>query len=98
MSSNRSSRWKKTRERAYRRDKDRGEVCHICGQPIDYDRGLSGKEYDPESYEPDHLLPVALYPEFENDLSNVAAAHSRCNRSRKDKAGVELRDDPSRVW
>lgn len=98
MSSNRSSRWKKVREQAYRRDKATGAKCHICEQEIDYGRGLSGADYDPEAYEPDHILPVSLYPEFELDLSNIAAAHARCNRSRKDKAGVELRDDPSRVW
>jgi len=98
MSNNRSARWKKVRERAFRRDRGRGAPCHICGQEIDYGRGLSGKNYDPEAYEPDHLLPVALYPEFELDLSNIAPAHARCNRSRKDRAGVELRDDPSRIW
>lgn len=56
------------------------DVCHLCGH-----RGADAV---------DHLVPVALAPERENDLTNLAPAHHfdpcpvcgiKCNRVKSDK-------------
>lgn len=96
MGENRSSRWKYVRGMAWNRDRGARAVCHICGQPIDY---LIPPSSGPEAWEPDHVLPVHLYPEHELDLLNIKASHRRCNRARGDGGkGETTIGQQSRVW
>jgi 5-methylcytosine-specific restriction endonuclease McrA len=94
--SKRSGHWPIVRKMAWDRDRRNRAVCHICGQPINYDIPASSSA---DAWEPDHLLPVSKYPELELDLKNIAASHASCNRSRGDG---ELNDNDlgmrSRVW
>lgn len=94
--SGRSSRWPHVRKLAWDRDRKARAPCHICGQPIDYFLEPSSA---PDSWEPDHLIPVARAPELELDLSNIAASHMRCNRVRGD--GINGENElgrRSRIW
>ena len=92
----RSSRWKYIRRMAWDRDRKARAVCHLCGQPIDYSEQPSST---PDSWEPDHLLPVSKYPEAELDLNNVKACHKECNRARGDDSYHSLDVGlQSRVW
>lgn len=52
----------------YRRD---GGRCHICGRPVSR-----------SSYELDHLIPLSRGGPHISD--NLAVAHGKCNRRRKD--------------
>lgn len=92
----RSGKWKKVRALAWDRDRKNRAVCHICNQPIDY---LTPPSSTPDSWEPDHIIPVSKDPERELDLANVAASHMRCNRARGDgTSGDNSLGMQSRVW
>ncbi len=92
----RSGRWPAVRKLAWDRDRAARAVCHICGQPIDYHLEPSSL---PDSWEPDHLIPVARAPELELDLSNIAPSHMRCNRARGDGInGENALGQQSRIW
>ena len=94
--SSRSSRWPYVRKLAWDRDRKARAPCHICGQPIDY--SLEPSAF-PDSWEPDHLIPVARAPELELDLSNVFPSHKRCNRVRGDGINGENElGQKSRIW
>lgn len=95
MSKGRTTRrWRYIRSLAWERDKAAQAVCHLCGQPIDY--SLEPSSCD-AAWEPDHIMPFVKAPELELDLTNIAASHRRCNRSRgfkdEDKIGMH-----SRIW
>lgn len=92
----RSGYWPRVRRLAWDRDRKARAVCHICGMPIDYTAQPSTL---PDSWEPDHMIPVSKAPERELDLDNVAPAHLRCNRARGD--GTNGENDlgmRSRIW
>ena len=92
----RSSRWPYIRAQAWNRDKKVRAVCHICGEPIDY---FVPPSSTPDSYEPDHLIPVHLRPDLELDLTNIAPSHRRCNRQRGDGTnGTNTIGERSRRW
>lgn len=92
----RSGAWGRVRSQAWDRDRRAKAPCHICAQAIDYSVAPSST---PESWEPDHLIPVSKAPELELDLSNVRASHRRCNRSRGDGTnGENALGMQSRVW
>lgn len=92
----RSGKWKKVRRLAWDRDRKAREVCHICGQPIDYSVPASSS---PESWEPDHVIPYSQRPDLELDLGNIRASHKRCNRSRGDGTnGENVIGMQSRIW
>lgn len=92
----RSGRWPVVRRMAWDRDRKARAVCHICGQPIDYYLEPSSA---PNSWEPDHLIPVAKRPDLELDLKNIAASHMRCNRVRGDGTnGENALGMRSRIW
>lgn len=92
----RAGRWPAVRKLAWERDKRARAVCHICGQPIDY---LLTPSSAPNAWEPDHLIPVAKRPDLELDLTNIAASHMRCNRTRGDGTnGENAIGMRSRVW
>lgn len=67
------------------RDRDRENIarakpaCHICGDPIDYTLPY----LHPLEYVVDHIIPLAKGGP--DRLSNKAAAHRSCNRSKSDK-------------
>lgn len=69
-----------TRERI----RARGDVCAICGKPIDY----SLKKPDPMAFEVDHIIPISrggkLY-----DMDNLQATHRICN----ERKGNQLDDE-----
>ena len=88
-------RWLDTRARAFRRDRDAGAVCWICGQPIDYSIGIST---GPDAYEADHYIPIDKHPELEFDLGNIRASHMHCNRSRQTRAAIDTLGNTSRDW
>lgn len=52
----------------------RQDFCQICGLPINYDL----KYPNPWSFTADHIIPVIMGGR--SDLSNMQAAHFRCNR------------------
>ena len=54
-------------------------ACWICGQRIDYDAAPGSSE---DSHELDHIRPVSSHPELQEDPSNFAHAHRRCNGTR----------------
>ena len=93
--SDRSNRWPYVRKLAWDRDRKKRAVCHICGERIDYSLKPSSA---PLSYEPDHIKPVAIAPELELDLNNIAAAHMRCNRQRGTGASDGAIGQRSRIW
>ena len=92
----RSGRWKKVRRLAWDRDRKTRAPCHICGMPVDY---LAEPSSTPDSWEPDHVIPVSKRPDLELDLSNVKASHKRCNRARGDGTnGENAIGMQSRIW
>lgn len=94
--SSRSGRWPYVRKMAWNRDRKAKAPCHICGMDIDY---LSEPSTVPDSWEPDHLIPVAKAPELELDLNNILPSHMRCNRARGD--GINGENEigrRSRIW
>lgn len=93
----RSSRWKYIRKVAWGRDKAARACCHICGMPIDYSVEPSST---PDSYEPDHVIPVSMNKELELDLNNILPSHRRCNRARGDgkRNGENSLGMRSRIW
>lgn len=71
--------WRTLKER-FRQDCRRsGQPCHLCRQPIDY----AAAPQSPESFEADHLQPVAVRPDLAYVYSNLRPAHSKCNRARQ---------------
>ena len=92
----RSNRWPYVRRMAWNRDYKARAVCHICGKPIDY---FVPPSSTPDSYEPDHLIPVHLRPDLELDLQNIAPSHRHCNRARGDGTnGENALGVRSRIW
>lgn len=77
--SGRSSGWNRIRKLAWDRDRRNKAPCHICGERIDYTLQPSSA---PLAWEPDHIMPFSRAPELELDLNNIAASHTRCNRTR----------------
>ena len=95
-SMSRSSRWPYIRAQAWNRDKKARAVCHICGEPIDY---FVPPSSTPDSYEPDHIIPVHMRPDLELDITNIKASHRRCNRQRGDGTnGTNIIGERSRKW
>ena len=96
LMSSRSGRWPQVRRLAWDRDRKAKAVCHICGQEINYHLDPSSA---PDSWEPDHLIPVAKAPELELDLNNILASHMKCNRVRGDGTnGENAIGMQSRIW
>ena len=92
----RASRWPYIRKMAWDRDRKARAVCWICGQPIDYSIAPSSAD---NSWEPDHVQPVAKRPDLELDLNNIKASHRACNRSRGDGTnGENTIGQQSRIW
>ena len=60
-------------------------ACWICQQRIDYD-ALPGTTED--SHELDHVIPVSRRPDLQEDPTNFAHAHRRCNGHRGASAPV----------
>lgn len=87
-------RWKAVRQAAFKRDFKKKAPCWICGQPIDYDAETG----TPDAWEPDHVKPVAKFPELEFSLANIKPSHCSCNRSRGDGSGIDRIGQTSRRW
>ncbi len=68
--------------------------CWLCGQPINYDAA----PYAPDAYECDHVIPVSVAPHLAFDLTNLRAAHHRCNRSRSASPPRPALGTTSRSW
>lgn len=81
---------------AYERDRKKQAPCWWCKQPINY---VMPPSSTPDSWEGDHVIPVSKDPSLELDLSNIAASHRQCNRTRGD--GTNGENDlgmQSRIW
>lgn len=87
--------WRRMRLACFKRDRAADAPCHLCGQPIDYSLAPSST---PDAWEPDHILTVSTHPELAEVPENIAASHRRCNRSRRNKAGITNLGRPSREW
>ena len=88
-------RYRQVKMQAFRRDMERGAVCWLCGQPIDY----TATPGTPDAYEADHFYPPHERPDLAEDITNLRPAHSSCNRSRGDKkVGPFALGKPSRQW
>ncbi|MGV0853894.1 HNH endonuclease, partial [Mycolicibacterium phlei] len=68
--------------RLRRRLRALGDPCALCGGEIDY----TLPQYDPLSFEVDHIVPVALGGM--HTWQNVQASHRRCNRAKSDKLSL----------
>lgn len=91
----RSTRWPYVRKMAWNRDRKARAVCHICGEPIDYSLKPSSA---PLAWEPDHIIPVTIDRDLELDLTNIKAAHTRCNRQRGSGYAEVAIGQRSRIW
>ena len=89
-----TKRWQKLRANLYERDRRADARCWICGQPIDY-RAPSGT---PDSWEPDHVLPVSARPDLAFDVGNIKPSHCSCNRARGKRGNANDLGSPSRAW
>lgn len=59
-------------------NKDGYYTCWICGKPVHMDK---------VSF--DHVAPVAQYPEYAKDLSNIKPSHGFCNEQRSVPQGAQ---------
>ena len=92
-----TQRWRRLRRKLYERDRRADAPCWICGLPIDY-RARTGS---PRSWEPDHVRPVAQFPELAFDEANIRPSHCACNRARGqgDRQGASRQlGEPTRLW
>ena len=97
----RSPQWPKVAQACFERDRQNNSPCALCGRSIDYSLGRStggGKDSNPKAYEPDHIIPFHEHPEYELDMGNVQATHAGCNRSKHDRAGINLLGQSSEDW
>ena len=90
-----SKEWYKLRKQCFKRDKAINAKCWIGDHPINYDVKPSST---PDSYEPDHYLPVATHPELALVPENIRPSCKACNRSRQSKAGISNLGSRSREW
>lgn len=85
-----SKAWRRIRAKVL----EKGQPCYICGHPID----IALPQQHPLSATVDHIIPRSLAPHLALEISNLRAAHKRCN-SRK---GKKLRHDQvtntTRMW
>jgi 5-methylcytosine-specific restriction endonuclease McrA len=73
-SGRRGSRWRKLVAEV----RARHDPCWLDGMPIDY-----SLEYPhPDSFTVDHKKSWIGHPELREDPANLAACHSRCNKSK----------------
>lgn len=78
--------------------KKRNAPCWLCRQAnIDYDAAWDDWS-NPSRFERDHVKPVSLFPELEDDPSNWEASHAGCNNERKNKPPRPAIGKPSRQW
>lgn len=70
-------------------------LCWICRQRIDYDAEPGSTE---DSHELDHVLPVSQRPELQEDPTNFAHAHRRCNGHRGASAPRGDLGDEVEAW
>ena len=87
--------WRRLRKQCYERDKAINAPCWIGKHQIDYDAKPSTT---PDSYEPDHYHPVETHPELALVPENIRPACKSCNRSRRNKAGIDNIGDRTREW
>ena len=73
-----TSRWKTLRRQALREGQQQGIThCPNCGQALNY---LKGRE--PNSAEPDHIIPASPPYNGPDTLDNLRIWCRRCNQSR----------------
>ena len=65
---------------------ERRPRCWLCGQLIDYDLVYP----DPDSFSPDHIVPVTVDPALAEVYSNLAPSHLACNWSRSNGTPVAV--------
>lgn len=86
-----TGKWKRVRTQALARAHAEGqEHCPTCGTFLDYDRGRQ-----PNSAEPDHIIPHSLGGT--DSLDNVIVTCRWCNQSRGNGRSKRVRAVPTRV-
>ena len=76
----------KRREEVRNRLKARGDICALCGMPIDYSLPAG----HPMSFEVDEIVPVSRGGS-PIDMDNVQAAHRICNQRKGNRLPHEAR-------
>lgn len=83
--------WQQLRRRFKADCKTRNALCHICvgrgdieNAEIDY----AAPALAANAFEADHIRGWNQYPHLRYEWRNLAAAHSRCNRQRRDETVV----------
>ena len=94
---------RRLREQCFRRDRAANAPCWLCVQAgrdgaIDYSLGPYTRGGDSMAWSPDHIRPRKEWPQLALDPANIAAAHFRCNASRRDKVTVDALGARSRDW
>lgn len=69
--------------------------CWICGQPIDYTVAPNATD---DSFNLDHLIPVARDPSVQFDPAGFRASHASCNRERGAADPYRPIGQLSRAW
>lgn len=70
-------------------------VCHLCGQPIDYNADPAKSD---DAFNLDHFFPVSLRPDLAEDPANFRPSHRGCNDDRGNDMVQPTLGIPSRVW
>lgn len=71
--------------------------CWLCGMKIDYDAPHNDYGND-DRFELDHLYPVSIRPDLQEDPANFRASHSGCNRERGNGDPAPELGILSRAW
>lgn len=91
-------RWQQLKREVYAR---RANCCR-CGQPINYSlpyRNPATGDVEPDSKTVDHYpFPLSIRPDLAEDISNLAAAHLRCNVSAGDRGVTHQIGTTSKNW
>ena len=87
--------WYLLRRQCFERDKAANAECWIGKHPINYSVKPSST---PDSYEPDHYMPVATHPELALVPENIRPSCRKCNRARRNRAGIDNLGKRSRMW
>jgi 5-methylcytosine-specific restriction endonuclease McrA len=68
--------------------------CWLCGMAIDYELPHD----HPDAFSLDHRFPVSTHPHLAEDPAGFEASHSRCNKSRGNRAQPLSLGTRSRNW
>lgn len=85
----RDYRWEKLAIKYKAWCRTRNALCHLCVARGDIEHAridYRAKRFDPNAFETDHKKSWHQYPQLRYEWANLAPAHSRCNRQRRNDA------------